>query len=117
MKKFFKAVVVVLFVGGWALASSAVHVVRTPTSKLPSIMTKNHLGYADTYVDTRAWNLSDDRAHADFVTRVIQLGRTDLLAHTVNSALGPVDVQLAAAVATPTVATNSNGVVDKTKAE
>jgi len=103
MKQFFRSVTVILLVGGWALASAAVYVVRTP-AKMPSIILKNQLGYSDTYVDTRNWTFSEDRAHPVFVSRVLQLGRTDLLAHTVNPAIGPVDAQLAAAVAAPSVA-------------
>jgi hypothetical protein len=105
MKKIFKALVFVLFVGGWTLASSAIYAVRVPNSKIPVFMTKNQLAFKDTYVDTRAWNLTEDRNHPEFLSRVIQLNKCQLLAHTVNSALGPVDVQLAAAAATPTVAT------------
>jgi hypothetical protein len=115
MKKFFRSVVFLALVGGWALASSAVYVVRTPGKVL--VFPKNQLGYKDTYVDTRTWTLTQDREHPALVARVIQLNRTDALSHTVNSSLGPVDAQLAAAVATSTVATDTPSLGDKAKAE
>ena len=101
MKQFFRVVVLLLLVGGWALASAAVHVVRVPGEKLPVIMTKNQLTYTDTYVDTRQWTLADDRNHPEFVRRVIESGKTNVLAHTVNTTGAPVADQLMAAVGTP----------------
>jgi hypothetical protein len=115
MKKFFRSVVFLLLVGGWGLASSAVYVVRTPSKVL--VFPKNQLGYHDTYVDTRIWTLTDDRAHPALVARMMQLNRTDALSHTVNSSLGPVDVQLAAAMASPTVATDTPSLADKAKTQ
>jgi hypothetical protein len=84
IKQLFRSVVFVGLVGGWALAASAVHLVRTPTNKFPVILTKDHLCFTDTYADTRAWTLNDDRAHPALVARLIELHRTDLLAHTVT---------------------------------
>ncbi len=92
MKKFFRAVLFVLFVGGWALASSALYVVRTPAKVL--IFPKNQLEFRDTYVDTRSWTISEDRAHPEVVARVLQLGKSDALAHTVNTNMGPVSANL-----------------------
>jgi hypothetical protein len=93
MKQIFRSIVFILFVGGWALASSAVYVVRTPSKFI--IVTKDQLGYRDTYVDTRKWTLPDDGNHPALVARLIHLGRTDVLAHTVDVKAGPVDAQLA----------------------
>jgi hypothetical protein len=115
MRKFIRSVVLLALVGGWALASSAVYVVRTPGKVL--VFPKNQLGYKDTFVDTRAWTITQDREHPALVARVIQLNRTDALAHTVNSSLGPVNAQLAAAVATSTVAVDTSTLGDKAKAE
>lgn len=113
MKQLFRSIVFVLLVSGWALASAALYVVRTPSKIL--VFPKNSLGYRDTYVDTRSWTINDDRAHSAVVTRIIQLGKSDALAHTVNTKLGPVGVQLAVAVATPLPA--GPGLDDKAKAE
>ncbi len=80
MKQMFRAVTLVLLVGGWTLAGSAVHVVRTPTSL--AIVPKDRLSFHDTYVDTRKWTVTDDQAHPAVVARLVHLGRGDLLRHT-----------------------------------
>jgi hypothetical protein len=115
MKKFFRMTLFLLLVGGWTLASSALYVVRTPTKVM--IFPKNELGFHDTYVDTRAWTIGDDQAHPALIGRIIQLQRCDAMSHTVNPKLGPVAVQLAAAVALPTADKTNGGIVDSTKAE
>ncbi len=80
MKQMFRAVVLVLLVGGWGLASSAVHVVRTPGSL--ALVPKDRLAFHDTYVDTRKWTVTDDQRHPAVVARLVHLGRADLLRHT-----------------------------------
>jgi hypothetical protein len=116
-KQLFRSVVFVGLVGGWALAASAVHLVRTPTNKFPVILTKDHLCFTDTYADTRNWTLADDTSHPALVTRLIELHRTDLLAHTVNGSAGAVEAQLATAAQSPASAQSASGFADKTKAE
>jgi hypothetical protein len=111
MKQFFRAVTLVLLVGGWALASAAVHVIRTPSQSFPLIVTKDHLGYHDTYVDTTRWTLNDDRAHSDVVLRLIHLNQTGALSHTVNSNGLPVEAQLLAAVSMPTATASATPTV------
>ncbi len=83
MKSFFKSLVFVLLVGGWALASAAIQVIRTPSSIV--VVPKDRLGYHDTYLDTRNWTVADDRSHPELVTRLVRMGRTDVLAHTIQS--------------------------------
>lgn len=114
MRQFFRSVTMLLLVGGWALASAAVHVVRTPTRVV--VVTKNELGYADTYVDTRAWTLEQDRAHPLVVARLLQLGKSATLAHTVSGPADAVQAQLVDAVQHPTAGA-STSIVDKAKAE
>lgn len=80
MRQMIRAVTLVLLVGGWGLAGSAVHVVRTPSNV--AIVPKDRLGFHDTWVDTRKWSLADDQAHAAVVSRLVHLGRADLLRHT-----------------------------------
>jgi hypothetical protein len=113
-KQLVRSVALVGFVGGWTLAASALYLVRTPGNSFPVIVTKDHLGFKDTYADTRKWTVSDDAAHPVLVARLIQLNRTDLLAHTVSTT-GSVDSQLAAAVQSPAPA--SPDITDKAKAE
>jgi hypothetical protein len=124
MKQIMRSITFILFVGGWALASAAVYVVRTPSKFV--VITKDHLGYRDTYVDTRKWTLPDDGNHPALVARLIQLGRTDALAHTVDTRTGSVDSQLAMAVqnsapASPDLTTKAkaelNHVLDEAKAK
>jgi hypothetical protein len=115
MKNFFRLSVFALLVGGWALASSALYVVRTPTKVV--IFPKNQLTFHDSYVDTRAWTITEDRAHPALIGRIVQLQKCDALAHTVDAHLGPVQVQLAAAVAFPTADKTNGGIVDSAKAE
>ena len=118
MKQLFRAVVMVLLVGGWTLAGSALHVVRTPTSVV--VIPKDRLRFADTYVDTRKWTLVDDRAHPVVVARLLATGHANLLAHTVDTTNGmSVDAQLNDAVSHPTAA-QPNGAettVDKVEGE
>lgn len=116
-KQLFRAVVVVALVGGWALASAAVHVIRAPGQSFPVVITKDKLVYKDTYVDTRNWTITDDQAHPAVVARLIQLGQTDVLAHTVNTSKVSAETQLRAAVATPNVTADAKSVVDTVKAK
>jgi hypothetical protein len=116
-KQLFRSVVLVGFAGGWTLSAAALHFVRTPTNSFPVILTKDHLGFKDTYVDTRNWTISDDAAHPIVVARLIELGRADLLSHTVSPNSGPVAVQLSAVVQNQAPAQESPSLTDKAKEE
>jgi hypothetical protein len=116
-KQLVRSVALVAFVGGWTVAGSALYLVRTPSNSFPVILTKDHLGFKDTYADTRNWTVSDDAAHPMLVARLIQLGRADLLAHTIASNGGPVSAQLAAALQNPNTPPASPDLADKAKAE
>ncbi len=87
MKQMFRAVTLVLLVGGWTVAGSAVHLVRTPGNW--AILPKDRLTFHDTYLDTRKWTLADDQTHPTVVARLVHLGRTDLLAHTLPAGTDP----------------------------
>jgi hypothetical protein len=120
-RQLFRATMLVLLVGGWSLASAAVHVIRVPGQWYPVVITKARpTTFHDTYVDTRTWTISDDAAHADVVARLIQLNETGVLAHTVNTTNGAVQVQLMAAIAQPGAVANagvSKTVMDVAKAK
>jgi hypothetical protein len=62
------------------LASLSVHVVRSP-GKTPALVAKDHLTLVDTLVDTSAWTATDLTTHAATVSRIVQAGKGDLLAH------------------------------------
>ena len=107
MKQMIRAVTLVLLVGGWGLAGSAVHVIRTPSNV--ALVPKDRLSFHDTWVDTRKWTLADDQAHAAVVARLVHLGRGDLLRHTLPANTVEADAALAAIAAAqpaPGVATS-----------
>ena len=89
MKKLTKFVLVVaLMFGGWALAAASLHLVRAPGTMafgyIPfkvQLITKNAITFRDTYVDTTKWSVADAQAHQDFVNRLDQLNKSDLVAH------------------------------------
>lgn len=87
--KMFKFLMFITWLGGWALAAASLHVVRSPeTNNLPiqlTLITKERLNFADTYVDVRAWTVSDAFSqHPTLTRRIFATGREHLLAH-----LGP----------------------------
>ena len=94
MKKLFRLVIFVLLVGGWGLAATSLHVVRTPAtaSREFIIVPKNRIGIQDTYVDTRAWTLDDASNHAGIVRRMIETEKYMALAH-VTGETEPAEVQ------------------------
>lgn len=94
MKKLFRVVIFVLLVGGWGLAATSLHVVRTPAtaSREFIIVPKNRIGIQDTYVDTRAWTLDDASNHAGIVRRMIETEKYMALAH-VTGETEPAEVQ------------------------
>ncbi len=85
MKKFLGYLFLLAFMfGGWTLAAASLHVVRTPaTSKYIPVnlhfVTKNHLTFKDTWVDTTKWNLADLSSHEEFAARLAQAGQLDLV--------------------------------------
>jgi hypothetical protein len=62
------------------LAGLSLHVVRSP-GKTPALVAKDHLTLVDTLVDTSAWTTTDLATHAATVSRIVQAGKGDLLAH------------------------------------
>jgi hypothetical protein len=94
MKTMFRLVVFVLLVGGWALAASALHVVRTDAtgSREFILVPKNRIGIEDTYVDTRAWTIDDVPNHKGVVDRMIETQKYMAIAH-VTGEKEPSEVQ------------------------
>src|SRR3954464_3293180 len=89
VKKLTKFVLLVALVfGGWALAAASLHVVRAPGTMafgyVPfkvQLITKNAITFRQTYVDTTKWAVVDADAHKDFINRLDQLNKSDLVAH------------------------------------
>ncbi|MGB7157892.1 MAG: hypothetical protein WBD40_07485 [Tepidisphaeraceae bacterium] len=93
MKSMFRLLVFVLFVGGWGLAATSLHVIRTPQAPREFIIVpKNRIGITDTYVDTRAWTLDDVSNHPGVVRRLIETEKYTALAH-VTGETEPAQVQ------------------------
>jgi hypothetical protein len=94
MKTLFRLVVFVLLVGGWGLAASALHLVRTDASNSREyiIVPKNRIGIDDTYVDTRAWTIDDVPSHKSVVNRMIETEKYMAIAH-VTGEKEPAEVQ------------------------
>lgn len=90
MKKIFRLLVLALLAGGWALAGSALYVIRVPAatdSKVSlrvALVPKDRLGFADTYVDARNWTLDDAARHPALTSRLIAAGKEGVLAHVAD---------------------------------
>lgn len=98
MSKMFRVLVLILLAGGWTLAASAIHVVRTPGQGVPylpeswgrvTVITKDRLGFKDTYADARKWTTADLAAHPALQTRLNALGKGGLLKHANDPAPVP----------------------------
>ena len=88
-----RLIVAVLLVGGWGLAATSLHVVRTPAASREFIIVpKNRIGIQDTYVDTRAWTLDDVWAHRGLVGRMIETEKYMAIAHVTGETV-PAEVQ------------------------
>jgi len=94
MKTLFRLVMFVLLVGGWGLAASALHLVRTDAtnSREYIIVPKNRIGIEDTYVDTRAWTIDDVPSHKSVVNRMIETEKYMAIAR-VTGEKEPAEVQ------------------------
>ena len=88
IKGLFRLIVLVLLVGGWALAASALHVVWTGDPQKPVIVPKQALGVKDTYVNVQGWTSNDVAAHPIVAKRLIETGRADVLAHAFKTEAG-----------------------------
>lgn len=75
--KIFKLIVFITWVSGWALAASALHVVRSPDKVV--VIPKDRLGFSETYVDIRPWTATDAKDHPQLVARLIATGKEDLI--------------------------------------
>ena len=102
MQRAFRLLTITLLAGGWTLSAAALHVVRAPGHVV--VVPKDRLGFHDTYVDARHWTLTDVSAHPAVSARLVQIGRSNLLADATDPKLGDPQVQILAAIAHPQVA-------------
>ena len=86
VKFLFRSLVLVLLIGGWAVAASALHVVWSG-DKL-RVLSKDRLGVRDTYVNTSQWTADDVAAHPIVVKRMLATGKADLLSKNFESKTG-----------------------------
>ena len=97
MKKLFKLLVVLVLLSGWVLASRTLYLVRAPGKLLGipktegvgkfALITKDCMGWRDTYADTSHWTPTDLTTHAALVQRIKESGRKDLIAHVTEEGL------------------------------
>ena len=86
VKFLFRFLVLVLLIGGWAVAASALHVVWSG-DKL-RVLSKDKLGVRDTWVNTAHWTADDVAAHSIIARRLIATGKADLLSRQFESKTG-----------------------------
>jgi hypothetical protein len=86
VKFLFRFLVLVLLIGGWAVAASALHVVWSG-DKL-RVLSKDKLGVRDTWVNTAHWTADDVAAHPIIARRLIATGKADLLSRQFESKTG-----------------------------
>lgn len=108
MKKLFKLLVVLVLLSGWVLASRTLYLVRGPGKLLGipkteavgkfALITKDCMGWRDTYADTSHWTPTDLTTHAALVQRIKESGRKDLILHVTEEGLASVAKTDAASV-------------------
>src|SRR5687768_17552944 len=86
VKFLFRSLVLVLLIGGWAVAASALHVVWSGDTL--RILSKDRLGVRDTYVNTSTWTADDVAAHPIVTKRLLATGKADLLSKNFESRTG-----------------------------
>src|SRR5687768_910987 len=86
VKFLFRFLVLVLLIGGWAVAASALHVVWSG-DKL-RVLSKDKVGVRDTWVNTAHWTADDVAAHPIIAKRLIATGKADLLSKQFESKTG-----------------------------
>ena len=83
MKTLFRLLIVILFLGGWALAALSLHVVLAKEEQIV-LIPKQRLSLSDTYVDARAWTLEEAVNHPSLVRRIVQSGKAPIFSYVVG---------------------------------
>ena len=97
MKKLFKLFLLVILLAGWALAASSLYLVRGPgrIAGIPhtewagrwAVITKDCLGFRDTFVDTSHWTAEDLARHPVVAQRIRESGKKYLISHITENGL------------------------------
>ena len=97
MKTIFKLLVVVILLSGWVLASRTLYLVRAPGKLLGiphtewagkyALITKDCMGWRDTFADTSHWSPTDMANHPALVQRIKESGHKDLISHLTETGL------------------------------
>lgn len=97
MKKLFKLLLVAVLLSGWVLASRTLYLVRGPGkfAGIPhtewagryALITKDCMGWRDTYADTSHWTPADLVNHPVLVQRIKESGHKDLISHITETGL------------------------------
>jgi hypothetical protein len=97
MKKLFKLLLIAILLGGWVMASRSLYLVRAPGkfAGIPktewagrfALITKDSMGWRDTYADTSHWTPTELANHAALVQRIKDSGRKDLISHLTEAGL------------------------------
>ena len=83
MKSILRTIFAIFFLAGWGLAASALYVIRLPDGFI-GVLPKDHLGFVDTYVDTRGWTAADAAMHPELIQRLAEAKRIDWLSAIVG---------------------------------
>jgi hypothetical protein len=94
MKNIFRFFVCLLLLVGWGLAALSLHVIRTPGDMPIRLVPKERFDYRDTYVDTTKWTIDDVTQHPALVSKLLRVGKGDLLKHVVPDKNADVPSQL-----------------------
>ena len=103
VRRVFGLMVTAFLLGGWLLAAAALHVIVLPGWNL-GVVPKDHLGFADTYVDARNWTADDAARHPALVKRLIEAGRADWLSSIAGEPGESNDEKLKSLIAPPSEA-------------
>jgi hypothetical protein len=82
-----RLLVLALMASGWTLTAAALHVVVVPGEDLSRdelsvlVVPKNRITFADTYADTREWSAAEVAEHQALVSRLVEAGHSERLAH------------------------------------
>jgi len=97
MKKLFKLFLLAILLAGWAVAASSLYVVRAPgkIAGIPhtewagrwAVITKDCLGFRDTFVDTSHWTAEDLARHPVVAQRIRESGKKYLISHITENGL------------------------------
>jgi len=97
MKKIFKLFLLAVLLAGWALAASALYLVRGPgkIAGIPktewagrwALIPKDCLGWRDTFVDTSHWTAEDLGRHPVVAQRIRESRKKYLISHITEDGL------------------------------